>query len=54
MPIVADAADNGAVEAAVDAVTKEHGRLDHIVANAGVSGHDTLADGDPDQWREMV
>lgn len=30
------------------------GRLDHIVANAGFSTHDTLADGDPDEWRSML
>ena len=25
-----------------------------LVANAGFATHDTLADGDPDRWREMV
>ena len=35
--------------------TVEHfGALDNVVANAGYSTHDTLADGDPQRWREML
>jgi NADP-dependent 3-hydroxy acid dehydrogenase YdfG len=49
-----DAADYAAVEAAVEATVKEFGRLDTVVANAGFATHDTLADGDPAGWREMV
>ncbi|MEU9017929.1 SDR family oxidoreductase [Actinomadura sp. NPDC048394] len=49
-----DASDPGAVQAAVDGTVAEFGRLDHVVANAGFSTHDDLADGDPERWREML
>jgi NADP-dependent 3-hydroxy acid dehydrogenase YdfG len=42
------------VSAAVEATITQYGRLDAVVANAGFSTQDTLADGDPDGWREMV
>jgi NADP-dependent 3-hydroxy acid dehydrogenase YdfG len=49
-----DASDHTEVQAAVDATVKEFGRLDTVVANAGFATHDTLDDGDPAGWREMV
>lgn len=49
-----DAADHVSVQSAVDTAVKEFGRLDTVVANAGFATHDTLADGDPAGWREMV
>ncbi|GAA4890016.1 SDR family oxidoreductase [Streptomyces coeruleoprunus] len=49
-----DAADHVAVAEAVDATVKEFGRLDTVVANAGYATHDTVADGDPSLWRDMV
>lgn len=49
-----DAADHDAVRSAVDATVDRFGRLDVVVANAGFATHDTLADGDPEAWREMV
>jgi NADP-dependent 3-hydroxy acid dehydrogenase YdfG len=52
--VAGDAADYPAVQAAVQATLDRFGRLDHLVSNAGFSTHDTLADGDPDRWREMV
>jgi NADP-dependent 3-hydroxy acid dehydrogenase YdfG len=54
LPLAGDAADYAAVQAAVEATINKFGRLDTIVANAGFASHDTLADGDPDRWREMV
>lgn len=42
------------VAEAVEATLTRFGRLDHVVANAGFSTHDTVADGDPEQWRSMV
>ena len=54
LPVAADATDHNAVRAAVDAAVKEFGRLDGVIANAGFSTHDDLADGDPEQWREML
>ncbi|MFE0378079.1 SDR family oxidoreductase [Streptomyces inhibens] len=54
LTVAGDAADYDTVQAAVDATVKEFGRLDTVVANAGFATHDTLADGDPAGWREMV
>ncbi len=54
LPVAADATDYEAVRAAVDAAVKEFGRLDGVIANAGFSTHDNLADGDPADWREML
>jgi NADP-dependent 3-hydroxy acid dehydrogenase YdfG len=49
-----DTTDFAAVQSAVDATVKEFGRLDTVVASAGVSSFDNVADGDPERWREMV
>lgn len=49
-----DATDYAAVAGAVAATVERYGRLDAVVANAGFATHDTLADGDPERWREMV
>ena len=54
LPVAADSTDWKAVSAAVTATVDAFGRLDQVVANAGFSTHDNLADGDPDQWREML
>lgn len=54
LAITGDAADHEAVQSAVDATADRFGRLDAVVANAGFATHDTLADGDPEAWREMV
>ncbi|MFD0257315.1 SDR family oxidoreductase [Kitasatospora indigofera] len=54
LALAGDAAEYTDVEAAVAATVAAFGRLDAVVANAGVATHDTLADGDPAGWREMV
>lgn len=54
LTIVADTANHDAVDAAVDATVRAFGRLDVAVANAGFATHDTVADGDPARWRDMV
>src|SRR4051794_18864851 len=54
LTVTGDATEYGDVAAAVQATVDAFGRLDAVVANAGFSAHDTLADGDPDRWREMV
>ncbi|AVZ71681.1 short-chain dehydrogenase [Streptomyces lunaelactis] len=54
LTLTGDAADYESVRAAVDATVKEFGRLDTVVANAGFATHDTIADGDPAGWRDMV
>ncbi|MFD7066764.1 SDR family oxidoreductase [Streptomyces sp. NPDC059913] len=52
--LVADAADPEATQSAVDATLQRYGRLDVVVANAGFARSDSLVDGDPFHWREMV
>ncbi|MER6072694.1 SDR family oxidoreductase [Streptomyces sp. NPDC001817] len=42
------------VQDAVDRTLKAYGRLDTVVANAGFATHDTVAEGDPAGWTEMV
>ncbi|MEU3505134.1 SDR family oxidoreductase [Streptomyces hundungensis] len=54
LAVAADTTDLASIGAAVEATVKTFGRLDHVVANAGFSTHDNLADGDPDHWREML
>ncbi|MFC8780541.1 SDR family oxidoreductase [Streptomyces nigra] len=49
-----DAARYEDVQAAVDATLKAFGRLDTVVANAGFATHDSVAQGDPAGWPEMV
>lgn len=42
------------VRSAVDTVLTEFGRLDTVVANAGFATGDSVAEGDPAGWTEMV
>ncbi|UUU26111.1 SDR family oxidoreductase [Streptomyces sp. DSM 40750] len=49
-----NAAEYADVQAAVDATLKEFGRIDTVLANAGFGTHDTVAEGDPAGWTEMV
>ncbi|MEV8592854.1 SDR family oxidoreductase [Streptomyces sp. NPDC052012] len=42
------------VRAAVEDVLAEFGRLDTVIANAGFATHDSVAEGDPAGWTEMV
>ncbi|TWD73326.1 NADP-dependent 3-hydroxy acid dehydrogenase YdfG [Kribbella amoyensis] len=54
LPLVSDASDPAAVEAAVAETLERFGRLDNAVANAGFATHDLLDDGDPEGWRSMI
>jgi len=54
LTVAGDAADPDAVTAAVAATVERFGRLDAVVANAGYATHDTVTDGDPAGWRDMV
>jgi NADP-dependent 3-hydroxy acid dehydrogenase YdfG len=54
LTLVRDASVYDDVRSAVDTVLSAYGRLDTVVANAGIATHDTVADGDPEGWREMV
>jgi NADP-dependent 3-hydroxy acid dehydrogenase YdfG len=37
-----------------DAAIAEHGRLDYVVANAGVTDWGLMSDGDPERWRAVI
>lgn len=54
LTIAGNAAEYDHVQQAVDATLKEFGRLDTVIANAGFATHDTVAEGDPAGWPEMV
>ncbi|MFE7839786.1 SDR family oxidoreductase [Streptomyces sp. NPDC057474] len=54
LTIPGNAAEYADVQAAVDATLKEFGRIDTVLANAGFGTHDTVAEGDPAGWTEMV
>ncbi|MDH6213240.1 SDR family oxidoreductase [Streptomyces pseudovenezuelae] len=54
LTLVGNAADYDDVQAAVATTIKEFGRLDTVVANAGSATHDTVAEGDPAGWTDMV
>src|SRR5712691_10602854 len=54
LTLAGDAADDDAVRSAVESTVKEFGRLDTVVANAGYTSFDEVADGDPTGWRHMV
>jgi NAD(P)-dependent dehydrogenase (short-subunit alcohol dehydrogenase family) len=54
LPLVADVADSGQVDAAVTATVERFGRLDAVVNCAGVSIPATLADTDDATWRAVI
>ncbi|HZF88121.1 SDR family oxidoreductase [Streptomyces sp.] len=54
LTLAGDASSYDDIQSAVDTVLTAYGRLDTVVANAGIATHDSVADGDPAGWREMV
>ncbi|QHA07785.1 SDR family NAD(P)-dependent oxidoreductase [Streptomyces broussonetiae] len=54
LTVAGDAAVFDDVQNAVGRTLKAYGRLDTVVANAGFATHDTVAEGDPAGWTEMV
>ncbi|GAA2521204.1 MULTISPECIES: SDR family oxidoreductase [Streptomyces] len=54
LTIAGDTAEYADVRAAVGTTLERFGRLDTVVANAGFATHDTVAEGDPAGWRDMV
>lgn len=50
----ADVRDFEGVQAAVDATVAGAGRLDIVIANAGVSAGDAIQVAGPDQWRDVI
>ncbi|OIJ67845.1 SDR family oxidoreductase [Streptomyces mangrovisoli] len=54
LTITGNAADYDDVQEAVAVTLKEFGRIDTVVANAGSASHDSVAEGDPAKWTDMV
>lgn len=54
LTLAGDASDDDAVRSAVESTVTRFGRLDTVVANAGFATFDTISDGDPAGWRDMV
>ncbi|MEV7751919.1 SDR family oxidoreductase [Streptomyces griseofuscus] len=52
--VIGDAASYDDIRHAVDRTRTAYGRLDTVVANAGFATHDSVAEGDPAGWSEMV
>jgi NADP-dependent 3-hydroxy acid dehydrogenase YdfG len=52
--VTCDVRDRGAVQEATDAVVERFGRLDIVVANAGVAAYGAFLDLDPDQVEAMI
>ncbi|HET6966541.1 MAG TPA: mycofactocin-coupled SDR family oxidoreductase [Acidimicrobiales bacterium] len=50
----ADVRDFEAVQSAVDATVADAGRLDIVIANAGVSAGDAIQVAGPAQWRDVI
>ena len=53
-PAVADVRDFGAVERATAQVTAELGRIDALVASAGIADQSSITGGSPDRWRAVL
>lgn len=49
-----DVRDYAQVAALHDAALSAHGRLDYVIANAGVTDWGSMSDGDPERWRAVL
>jgi 3-oxoacyl-[acyl-carrier protein] reductase len=52
--LAVDVADRGSVEAAVAQVVATHGRIDHLVNNAGVTRDNLLLRMKDEEWRQVL
>lgn len=52
--VTADLRDVGSVQGLADRAMADTGHLDVMVNNAGVSHRGSIADSDPEEWREML
>ena len=53
-PLALDVADRASVEAAFEAVLKTHGRLDHLVNNAGITRDNLLLRMKDEEWQQVM
>jgi NADP-dependent 3-hydroxy acid dehydrogenase YdfG len=54
LTVKADVRDPGALRSVADAAMDAHGRIDVLVAGAGIADQSTAATGDPARWRDVV
>jgi NADP-dependent 3-hydroxy acid dehydrogenase YdfG len=52
--LAADVRDPASLEAVAAAALDRHGRIDVLVANAGIADQSAVADGDAERWRAVV
>jgi NAD(P)-dependent dehydrogenase (short-subunit alcohol dehydrogenase family) len=52
--VAVDVSDPTAVDAALDAIVAEHGRLDVLHANAGIEWTKTVEDTEPEEWSRVI
>jgi 3-oxoacyl-[acyl-carrier protein] reductase len=53
-PLALDVADRGSVQAGFDALLKAHGRLDHLVNNAGVTRDNLVLRMKDEEWQQVL
>ncbi len=51
---VADVTDHGSMQDAAQEIVEHFGRLDVVVANAGIDTFETVASGDPEAFRRVI
>jgi NADP-dependent 3-hydroxy acid dehydrogenase YdfG len=54
VPVEVDVRDPDAVRQLVDGTVERHGRMDFLVANAGIADQGLAAEGDPSVWRRLI